>query len=337
MKGRAVSILAALGATLGWLAAAGCAASEDERTVTNVPDGSLVGDTSTIVKDDGGTPGPTGKSVFYVHTEKTLYEIDPLDKTLALKKLGDVDCMNGGDPAKADSSLTDIAVSRDGQVYGVSSRFAYELEVQSGTVHCKNTWTISKEGSDSVFYGLTFAPIGTLSATEEVLIAANNDGQMYTLDQTTGKTTYVGNFGSDPKTKNKWNLSGDIVFLENNGNPIGFATVNACAPGKTCTVSDSLIELDVKAIKPGASSTLKGVRGQLVKGSWCTTKNNVSTFDKMFGIVAYEDRVFGFSDSGYIVEISNIDGSACLITNNTGMKFKGAGIATSAPVVAVPN
>ncbi len=325
----------ALGLSLGFGTAlcVGCFASGGSDREVGGEAGT--GDGGTVVGEDGSVPA--GKSVFYVHTEATLYEIDPEDKSLALKKLGDVDCMKTSDP-KADHSLTDLAVSRDNRIFAVSSNFAYSLELQSGIVHCAKTWPINKAVGDSVFYGLTFAPIGTLSPTDEVLVAANNDGQMYTIDESTGKTTQVGTFGVDSKTKLPWSLSGDIVFLENNGTPVGFATVRTCpSGGGACSGTDTLIELDVKAIKPGTASALKAVRGPLNKGSWCTSKSSTTTFDKMFGIVAYQDRVYGFSDEGYIVEISNKDGSSCLITANVGMNFKGAGIATSAPVVVVPN
>ena len=142
--------------------------------------------------------------------------------------------------------------------------------------------------------------------------------------------------GTDPKTSLPWALSGDIVFLANAGNPIGFATVRTCPPSKPCTTVDTLIEVDVKAIKPGTQSVLKSVRGQVTRGSWCKNAASPPTFGSMFGIVAYKDVVYGFSRTGDIVEIHNTDGSGCLVSSDTTRKYAGAGITTTAPVIAPP-
>jgi hypothetical protein len=56
----------------------------------------------------------------------------------------------------------------------------------------------------------------------------------------------------------------------------------------------------------------------------------------MFGIVAYQDKVYGFSRAGDVIEIHTADGTGCLIQSIATDKFAGAGITTSAPVVAPP-
>jgi len=56
----------------------------------------------------------------------------------------------------------------------------------------------------------------------------------------------------------------------------------------------------------------------------------------MFGITAYEDKVYGFSRKGDIVEIHNTDGTGCLVSSNPANLYAGAGITTTAPVVAPP-
>src|SRR5262249_4869963 len=117
-------------------------------------------------------------------------------------------------------------------------------------------------------------------------------------------------------------------------NPIGFATVRTCPNGQ-CSSTDTLIEVDVGKITPGTQSVLKAVRGKVVRGTWCTNGSQAS-YGSMFGIVAYKDKVFGFSRSGDIIEIHNTDGTGCLLQTDSSNKFAGAGITTTAPVVAPP-
>ena len=274
----------------------------------------------------GGTPG-SGQVVLYGHTDTILYQCDPANLT-ASTEVGRFDCIGSGGAA----SMTDLAVTKGGKLYGVSEGAAFPLTIQGGVVHCEAMWTLP----NTKFYGLTVAPENSLSA-QEVLIAADGAGGLYEVDANNGVPTQVGTLGLNPQSGRAWSLSGDIVFLANDGNPIGFATVRDCHGGtSTCSKNDTLIEVDVKAIRPGTQSVLKAVRGPVIRGSWCTNASSPSSFGSMFGIVAYDDKVFGFSRSGDIVEIHNDDGSACLISSNPSMKFAGAGVTTSAPVKAPP-
>jgi hypothetical protein len=279
---------------------------------------------------DGGPSqtAPSGAPLLYAHTDTTLYQLDPQNIGGAVTTVGDFDCVGKTGPAK---TMTDLAVAKDGKLYGVSEGAAFPLTIQGTTVHCEATWQLPQ----TKFYGLTVAPENTV-AKDEVLIAADGLGGLYEIDATSGTPTQVGTLGTDPKTKLPWALSGDIVFLANAGNPIGFATVRTCPQGKPCTTVDTLIEVDVKAIKPGTQSVLKSVRGQVTRGSWCMNNASPQTFGSMFGIVAYKDVVYGFSRTGDIVEIHNTDGTGCLVSSDTSRKYAGAGITTTAPVVAPP-
>jgi hypothetical protein len=232
--------------------------------------------------------------------------------------------------------MTDIAVSKSGKLYGVSETAAYPLSVRGNAVHCEATWTLP---AGAKFFGLTMAPENTVAATE-VLIGANNAGELFRIDETTGQTTQVGTLGKDARGQ-PYQLSGDIVFLSNGGNPIGFATVRTCTPGShggapTCSSVDTLIEVDVHALRAGTQSVLKSVRGEVKKGAWCTNNASPAEFGSMFGIVAFRDKVYGFSRKGDFVEIRNDDGTGCLLAAYPQDKFAGAGVTTSAPVVAPP-
>jgi hypothetical protein len=279
--------------------------------------------------DSGGPTAPTGALLLYAHTDTTLYQLDPKNVGGPMKTVGDFDCVGKTLAAK---TMTDLAVAKDGQLYGVSEGAAFPLTVQGDKVHCEATWPLPQ----TRFYGLTVAPENTV-APQEVLIGADSEGGLYQIDPTSGTPTQVGTLGADPKTKLPWALSGDIVFLANSGNPIGFATVRTCPASGPCSTVDTLIEVDVKAIKPGKQSALKSVRGPVNRGAWCKNSSSPQSFGSMFGIVAYNDVVYGFTRAGQVVEIHNTDGTGCLVSSDTSLKFAGAGITTSAPVIAPVN
>lgn len=279
---------------------------------------------------DGSGPevAPTGAPLLYAHTDTTLYRADPSALASSLVKVGDFDCVGAGKPAK---TMTDIAVTREGKVFGVSEGAAFPLAIQGGTVHCEATWSLPA----TKFYGLTVAPENTV-APAETLVAADGDGGLWLVDQASGTPTQVGTLGTDPTSGRPWALSGDIVFLANGGSPVGFATVRTCTASGSCSSVDTLIEVSVKAIHPGKQSVLASVRGPVKRGAWCTNGASPSTFGSMFGIVAYQEKVFGFSRTGDIVEIHNDDGSGCLVSADPSQRWAGAGITTLAPVVAPP-
>lgn len=306
---------------------------------SSTPDGGTPGNGNPGVfnpggETDAGAPTTGGDTLLYAHTDKTLFSFDPKDISAAPVSLGDFDCIDGSG-AGAASAMTDLGVTKDGKLYGVSEKAVYPLIVKNGSVHCDATWPLP---TSARFYGLTVAPENTV-ASSEVLIAANGAGQLFQVDATSGAPIAVGNLGKDPKSGLDWSLSGDIVFLANSGHPIGFATVRTCTmSGKksSCETVDTLIEVDVQAIKAGAGSVLKSIRGPVKKGAWCTNASSPSTFGSMFGIAALGDKVYGFSRKGAIVEINNNDGSGCLVASYTSDLFAGAGVTTTAPVTAPP-
>jgi len=286
------------------------------------PSGSLSGG-----GDGGGAVA--GVSLFYAHTNTTLFSMDPSNISAAPVSIGTFDCIGGG--GSNASSMTDIAVAKDGSLFGVSTKAAYPLSISGTTVHCQATWPLPSAHAN--FYGLTVAPENTVS-TQEVLIAADDGGNLYQIDATTGNTTQVGTLGTDPSSSMAWGLSGDIVFVANGGSPVGFATVRTCNSHGTCQTTDTLIQIDVTQVKPGTQSVLKAVSGPVNKGSWCTNAASPSSFGSMYGIVAYQDKVYGFSHTGDVVEIHNGDGSGCLVNSYSSMAFAGAGVTTVVPVIA---
>ena len=284
----------------------------------------------TLSADGAAPSGDAGLSLFYANDDTTLYQLDPSNVSMPMTKIGQFDCI----PSQA-SVMTDIAVSKDGRLFGVSPAAAFPLTIQGSTVHCEAKWPLPY---GTHFNGLSFAPENTV-APEEALIGGNATGGLYWIDQSSGTPTQVGTLGTDPNTGMPFGVSGDIVFMANHGNPVGFATVRTCTDpnvSSTCDKVDTLIEIDVGALHPGTQSVLKAIRGKVTRGSWCTSASSETSFGAIFGIVALGSQVYGFSRWGDFVDIENGDGSGCFQWNATGVNFAGAGITTVAEVVAPP-
>lgn len=284
---------------------------------------------------DGGAreadAGP-GKVLFYAHSDTTLYALDPEDLGRAPEPVGAFDCVGAG---LGTTVMTDLAVDKLGRLFGVSPNAAWPITLPGAEAqpHCEAKWPLP---ADTHFNGMTMAPERTI-AEEEVLVGGNALGELFRIDPETGATTVVGTLGTDAQTGRPWTVSGDMVFMENGGAPIGFVTARTCTTTTRCDSNDTLLEVDVKAIGPGRQSVLKAVRGPIVKGAWCTNAESPPSFGSIFGIVAYQDRVYGFSRRGDIIEIRNDDGSACLVRSEPSVRWAGAGITTVAPVKAPPS
>jgi hypothetical protein len=296
------------------------------------PDGS----TGPVVTPDMGAP----QNLLYAHTDTTLYKVDPSVSPFTLQPLGDFSCIG---PDQSSHAMTDLAVDKRGNLMAVTGHNLYPLIVAGGTVTCGEK--ISLQGSGTT-YALAYAPEGVL-APQEMLIAANSAGEVWAIDDQ-GVQTQIGSLGVvpaddgrghsyDPANVGKaWELSGDLFIAANNGNPIGFATVRDCPnpPDTTgCSRTDTLVELDVSKLRLGnTGSVLKRVAGQAVPAASCNTTER--GFGSMYGIAAYQDKVYGFSRHGDIVEMDNTTGAGCTLQNQVGMSFSGAAATTVIPVVA---
>lgn len=343
--------------------AAGCASSETDTVyTTTAPDAEADdGDTPdvTVPPKDAGLETTTfdvqpsdsdlpDDTLMYVHDKATLYTVDPKDPTLKLTTVGDFDCIGDtGEP-----SMTDLAVDKDGKIYGVSSKAIF-LDMQIDTIGKVVNCEAGKRTIDTgtAFYGLTFAPPTAQLGASETLIGANSIGELYAINVNTGSLTLVGRFGSVPSDDGNghtydsthvgkaWGLSGDMVFVSNAGSPVGFATLRDCEdPAKgpaTCSTVDTLVEIDVTKLAPagagGAPIVTKSIRGQVLPAG-CS--DETCGFGAMYGIAAYEDKVYGFSYGGKIVSIDNGSGQATLISSPLVQPgFAGAGVTTAVRVI----
>jgi len=307
------------------------------------------------IDDDGGLidvsqPDSTVEMdhLIYAHTGDTLYSLDPKSPTLALKPEGIFDCV--GQNAGQVSSMTDLAVDQSSKLWGISASAVHPLAIQNGVVHCGTPIVLNKPQTVK-FFGLTFAPAGVLHPTKEVLVAGDTSGTLWVLDEQ-GNSAQRGTFGTVPANDGhghsypsmnvgkNWALSGDIVFLANNGLPVGFATVRDCSDPsniQTCNTTDTLLELNLDVLATAGPQTIitKSIRGQVVKRLGCNDSTS-SGYGGMYGIGAWNDKVYGFSVNGKLVEIETGDGSACLVKEYAGYKFAGAGVTTLAPFMPPP-
>jgi hypothetical protein len=200
------------------------------------------------------------------------------------------------------------------------------------------------------FYALAFTPANSL-ATNEVLIGGDGNGELWSIDTTSGATQDLGNFGPDPGVSGDiLALSGDLVFYDDAmSNPTGLATVRACKSGTTtCSpTSDYLVVVDMTALanayknKTPAATLLKSVFG----GS-PSALGTGTTYGDLFGLGAWEGTVFAFArkDTANMTPLlltidpttgkGSVVSSAFSFTNG----WSGAGVTTSATItVPLPN
>jgi hypothetical protein len=252
--------------------------------------------------------------------------------------IGNYDCIGG---SGQDASMLDIAVDKSGALWGVSAHNVYSLAVQGSTVHCASSTALSL-GTGVQLGGLSLAPAGVLDPTNEVLVGADTVGSLWGINVTTGMLTQHGTLGLVPTTDGHghsyanagktWELSGDIVFLANGGNPVGYATVRDCPtpPSTTgCDTTDTLISVNMNGLATATTnSVLLQVIGQVVKAAGCS--DSAAGYGRLSGIAAWQGSVFGFARSVGVVQISEVDGTGCSL-QPTSILWGGAGITTLAP------
>ncbi len=141
----------------------------------------------TSEPEDTGEDPPAEIPVepIYVHTNATLYSLDPNTGVLSL--VGDFYDSTGGG---FDGSMTDIAIDSDGNFYGIGFSGLYGIDPTDARV-----WDVA--AMDEEFVGLT--------ATSDGRLIGAGDG-LFEIDTATGLTTPLVESG-------RYQTSGDIVGL----------------------------------------------------------------------------------------------------------------------------
>ncbi|RMH37513.1 MAG: hypothetical protein D6689_20975 [Deltaproteobacteria bacterium] len=122
----------------------------------------------------------------YVHTADQLFVID--DREFALTLVGPFG-LDG-----SESGMTDIAVTPDGTLYGITETRLFTIDRATGAA----TYVADVPGVSNV--GLTFLPDGALLATDAA-------GGVRRVDPATGAVTEIGSFGGGYAT------AGDLVAV----------------------------------------------------------------------------------------------------------------------------
>jgi hypothetical protein len=310
-------------------------------TPSGVDGSQVLGPGSTT---DTGTPqGGTTVTTIYANTDDSLYSLDPMTNAVSL--IGQFSGLGGG---SGDDSVTDCAVNAEGVVYVNSESAVYRaaLPAGTGTVVLTKVASIAL-ASDQKFYALAFAPAGVLGATE-TLVGGDGNGELWSIDTTSGATRDLGSFGADPSdSKDILALSGDIVFYSVGGTPTGIATIRACkSSGGSCTTTDDyLAGIDMAAL--AAAYTSGAPATSLLGGIYGGSSGNTGAgtgFGELFGLGVWEGNVFGFgrsesSNPPSLVAINPGTGVGNLISSafNFTDGWSGAGVSTTTTVtIAAP-
>ena len=153
----------------------------------------------------------------------------------------------------------------------------------------------------------------------EILVAANNDGDVFSIDPTTGDATSIGTYGFDPATGKKIGSSGDIVAVYGAGI---YATVTVGVTGADRDKPDFLAKIDPS-------------------NNWnAAPRPNDTGLDRIFGLAFWKGKVYGFVDvpdvgagrTGKFVSLDPNTGAAIELKNG-GEAWFGAGVTTIAPIV----
>lgn len=241
--------------------------------------------TSGSIDGAGSGSGSDGGTVYvYAHTASTLFRVDP--DTLAITQIGPFVWPSGTD------TMTDIAIDKTGKMIGVSFMAVYLVDPTNAHT------TLLSPNLDGSFNGLSFVPATQLGQTgDDVLVGTRNtDGMVFSVNQTTGVTTPVGNMGS-------YTSSGDLVAVE------GFGVVQTV----TGATNDRLARLAPQTFAATPIGTDTG-------------------FGEIWGVAFWKNKIYGFTNGGAFILIDPTTGVATLVSN-TGMSWYGAAVTTLAPVI----
>lgn len=272
-----------------------------DETTPPPPSGNLGGDGGTAAPSDAG---PKEINEVFGHSADQLYRLDPQTKAVTV-----VGSFNGCE-AVADIALDESSTMYATSLGGIGSPAGlYKIDKQ--TAEC----TLIKAGDYP--NSLSFVPKGTLDANEEALVGYL-DATYVRIDRASGQ---ISNIGSLNKTG--FVSSGDVVSVQGGSTYLtikrnsGSGTIN----GSKCDTVDCLVEVDP-------------VTGAIVK-QWGSIEHK-----SVFGLAFWGGKVYGFADNKlFEVTFGTNQVATSLITipgSPSGLKFWGAGSATSVPLVSTP-
>lgn len=259
------------------------------------PDGRDPSDTPDASTNVDAPPS-TDFSRVYAHSGETLYRLDAL--TLSATPIG---AMTG---LAQDEGLLDLAVDSNDRLVGISRTKLYSLSSSNGAATLIRDLSASAQG----FTSLSYVP-ALSNGSPDILVSANDQGDVFQIDETTGNATKIGNYGT--VGAGKVVSSGDLFGVKGLGI---YATVNVGT-----NAMDYLARIDPT--------------------TWVATPlPNATGYDKIFGLGFWGGKIYGFVDDGYdagtgkMIQIDSTTGTATMLSTG-GVRWFGAGVATDAPIL----
>jgi hypothetical protein len=294
----------------------------------------------------GGDGGVTTKTIVYAHTDNTLFSVDPA--TSAVTMIGQ---FTGGA-----TTITDLAVDVNNEVYVNSETAVFKAALPSGGTGSVTLTQLAAFTGVTNMYALAFTPKGSLDPNNETLLGGDGAGTVWAIDTTSGATKNLGNFGADPSnsctagTGCTLGLSGDLVFYtDSNGAPTGLATIRSCGSGGKGCSNDWLAGVDMTALNTAYTSGMPATTGHaLLKGVYGGSSTSLGAgtgFHSVYGLAAYNSKIFGFTRSGYngssppsLITIDTGTGAGSMVSNSFSFTngWSGAGVTTQVHIVAPP-
>lgn len=311
-------------------------------------DGGLItgdGATSGGSSGGGGDAMVTVTTTVYAHTDDTLYSVNPMTNAVTL-----IGTFAGTSDSSTDSTITDLAVNAAGQVFVNSETVVYQAMLPSQPGGIVNLTKLTTIGSSSRFYALAFAPAGALDPNNETLIGGDSNGNLWSIDTSTGAAKNLGNFGNDPTTTgNVLALSGDIVFYTDaSNNPTGLATIRSCKVSTSGSTSscgaDYLAGVNMANLKAAYNGTPQTTLLGGIYGGSSTSLGNGTSYHDVFGLGAWNSTVFGFTRhtstqaNPMLITIDTTTGLGSMVSNGFSFTngWSGAGVTTKVTITVPP-
>jgi hypothetical protein len=241
---------------------------------------------------------PVDNSRVFAHSGNVLYRMN--NKTLAAEQIGPLT----GLPAMR--GLQDLAIDKDDKIVGVTRDGLFSINSTTGATTLIRALGTSAQDLSS----LSYVPQSSDPASPDILVSANADGDVFSIDPATGNATKIGNYGMAANQQIK--SSGDLFGVRGFGI---YATVDI----GTGTM-DYLAKIDPD-------------------NGWKATPLGTGTgYDKIFGIGYWGGRIYGFVDNGFdigggkMIQIDANTGAAQLIST-ADIRWFGAGVSTAAPIL----
>jgi len=233
----------------------------------------------------------------YAHSGSKLYQINV--QTLAPVEIGTM-------AGLGTQSLTDLAIDKDDKFTGITLDKLYSIDATTGAATLVKDLSTSAQG----FTSLSYVPTNLNDPNStDILVAANSNGDVFSIDPATGNATKLGSYGM--VANGRVGSSGDLIGVRGLGI---YATVNI---GTDPTAQDYLARID--------------------PATWTATPLGTGTgFNDIFGLGYWAGTFYGFVSetptTGKMITIDPNTGAGTVVQSGA-IRWYGAGVATDAPVL----